>query len=553
MRRTLFFAGNGNREFGERFHLRRCIEIASELRGRGNQSIEFICPVGFNDEIHDAGFRALNLDISDMNQMAANFEEHGVSVGIIDMGVAPAALPMMLRGIGALVVLMDDSGPAGCYADIAIDSYLPDSKAFFHGQEYWVPNRWWAEAGKPESIGDTVALNLTAASLPHARKLADLVSRLEVLGHKVSPVLAPWAASEISGLPFKVETDPERVRQTVNSSKAVINAGIADLFDLVVTGRPMIAIVENDEDEKLISGLREKNGVIYSGAMGSSSVEELAGSVHEALANTDFLLMTAEAGISIVTEKNLQNVCDIIEVVKVLSWDSDFFGFPVAYLSCGKLRPVIMQHVLEFSKNNKVRVLEYLCNCHDRESVMLAEEHHFHFADIRLTFERNLDNLAEPPSLPEGYSFGLATEEDIDALTGIADGIYLDSRYYFDSRFPRDKVKVFYQDWLRKSVLGTFDDRTYVVRSGSEPVGFCTIKFRPFQSAGIGLVGLDRKYASRGLGSRLVLNTLAAIAEEGVTKVFVVTQGRNYAAQRLYQKCGFITKSTELWYHKWFF
>jgi hypothetical protein len=34
--------------------------------------------------------------------------------------------------------------------------------------------------------------------------------------------------------------------------------------------------------------------------------------------------------------------------------------------------------------------------------------------------------------------------------------------------------------------------------------------------------------------------------------VQVITQGRNYAAQRLYQRAGFVTRKTELWYHKWF-
>jgi hypothetical protein len=31
----------------------------------------------------------------------------------------------------------------------------------------------------------------------------------------------------------------------------------------------------------------------------------------------------------------------------------------------------------------------------------------------------------------------------------------------------------------------------------------------------------------------------------------VVTQARNVPAQRLYQKCGFITRSVELWFHRW--
>ena len=40
-------------------------------------------------------------------------------------------------------------------------------------------------------------------------------------------------------------------------------------------------------------------------------------------------------------------------------------------------------------------------------------------------------------------------------------------------------------------------------------------------------------------------------ATQGVEKVTVVTQGRNGAAQRLYQRCGFVTGSIHLWYHKW--
>jgi hypothetical protein len=30
------------------------------------------------------------------------------------------------------------------------------------------------------------------------------------------------------------------------------------------------------------------------------------------------------------------------------------------------------------------------------------------------------------------------------------------------------------------------------------------------------------------------------------------TTQRNYAAQRLYQRCGFLTGSIHLWYHKWY-
>ncbi len=45
---------------------------------------------------------------------------------------------------------------------------------------------------------------------------------------------------------------------------------------------------------------------------------------------------------------------------------------------------------------------------------------------------------------------------------------------------------------------------------------------------------------------------IAKISKNGVKIVSVVTQGRNIAPQKLYQKCGFISYSTMIWYHRWF-
>jgi ribosomal protein S18 acetylase RimI-like enzyme len=55
-----------------------------------------------------------------------------------------------------------------------------------------------------------------------------------------------------------------------------------------------------------------------------------------------------------------------------------------------------------------------------------------------------------------------------------------------------------------------------------------------------------------GVGRKLVVASLGWFDAHGADRVTVVTQGRNIAAQRLYQRCGFLTRSTGLWYHRWF-
>jgi dTDP-4-amino-4,6-dideoxy-D-galactose acyltransferase len=67
----------------------------------------------------------------------------------------------------------------------------------------------------------------------------------------------------------------------------------------------------------------------------------------------------------------------------------------------------------------------------------------------------------------------------------------------------------------------------------------------------IGLVGVAEAARGRGLGGRLVAAALGWFAGQGVERVEVVTQGRNVAAQRLYQAHGFRTRRVEVSFHRW--
>lgn len=242
---------------------------------------------------------------------------------------------------------------------------------------------------------------------------------------------------------------------------------------------------------------------------------------------------------------------EITDLITKMDWDSDFWGFPVAYLSSRYLTENIMHRIEKAVKREEFRLIEYLCNCHDNRSVEIAERNNFHFTDIRLSFEKRIEEGFEY-DLPDGITFSEAKEKDIPMLKEISKDLYQDSRYFFDENFDRNKVQRFYQLWIKRAVLGEYDDVCFCLYEKGLPLGFCSIKYNvPSKSASIGLFGLARRYQGRGLGKVLLFMVFSQLRKKNIVRIDVVTQGRNYAAQRLYQKAGFLTKATELWYHKW--
>lgn len=242
---------------------------------------------------------------------------------------------------------------------------------------------------------------------------------------------------------------------------------------------------------------------------------------------------------------------EIANLITKMDWDSDFWGFPVAYLSSRCLTENIMHRIEKAIIRDRFRLIEYLCNCHDNRSVEIAEKYNFHFTDIRLSFEKKIKDNFEY-NLPSEITFSKAKERDIPMLKEISKDLYQDSRYFFDENFDRDKVQEFYQLWIKRAVLGKYDDVCFCLYENGLPLGFCSIKYNlSSKVASIGLFGLARKYHGRGLGKALLFMVSGELRKKGMLKMDVVTQGRNYAAQRLYQRAGFLTKATELWYHKW--
>jgi len=126
------------------------------------------------------------------------------------------------------------------------------------------------------------------------------------------------------------------------------------------------------------------------------------------------------------------------------------------------------------------------------------------------------------------------------------------SRFYKDPCFGADQARRLYQTWLFNSVKEKYADAVTVAELNGNAVGFMTCHLnKPAGEGNMGLAEVSYLARGKGIGKFLVSETLNWFDEQGMQAVNVATQGCNIGAQRLYQHCGFATRSVELWYHQW--
>ncbi len=221
---------------------------------------------------------------------------------------------------------------------------------------------------------------------------------------------------------------------------------------------------------------------------------------------------------------------------ELLAWDSEFWGvnFARAYAP----------DVDAWSLEHEIDVVCLLVDADDPRQAQLAESKGFRLMDVRVTLARAAE--AAPTSLRTGRA------DDVDRLARIAGSAHGITRFYADPRLPDARCDALYETWLRKSCAGWADIVLVAERDGT-PSGFVTVDVdEKTASASIGLIAVAADSRGAGLGTDLVRGALAHAHARDAQVVTVVTQGRNVAAQRLFQRCGFVTRSTELWFHRWF-
>jgi len=238
---------------------------------------------------------------------------------------------------------------------------------------------------------------------------------------------------------------------------------------------------------------------------------------------------------------------EVSEVARFLNWDSDFFGKRIARIQSRCLTADEAKGVDLWCRTQHIDCVYYLADGANTDSSTQAEKHGFHLVDLRVTFSRDL-TCDLPTAVYEDLRE--AGEGDLLHLKKMTRENHTISRFFADTHFDPKRSAEMYEVWIENDFRRE-NGQLWVKVVNDLAVAYTSVTLHG-KNAEIGLVGVDAGHRRKGYGAETVNWTLQRLAEAGMSSVEVVTQGRNIAAQVLYEKCGFVTKSFDLWYHKWF-
>lgn len=238
---------------------------------------------------------------------------------------------------------------------------------------------------------------------------------------------------------------------------------------------------------------------------------------------------------------------------ELLPWDSRFFGITIGRWSGPIETEQECEQLRDWVARNRVECTYCLVDASDAGSARRLEELGARLVDVRLTYTLELASMRRGSGARPGIR--LAGPDDFVALSELAAEAHADTRFFFDPRFDRERVRELYREWLRSSLDGTRADGVVTFDHGGGAAGYVSFsdpsRTRSPGVGEIGIVAVARAARGTGGGTALLAEALEALRERGTDTVRVVTQARNVAAQRLYQRAGFTTATAAAWFHLW--
>ncbi len=232
-------------------------------------------------------------------------------------------------------------------------------------------------------------------------------------------------------------------------------------------------------------------------------------------------------------------------MIRSLEWDSKHFG-----LQIGRIDQTTLNEVSERAVAEELERFDCVYLLADADHVETAERAHqlgFRMVDVRVTLARKLSDVPESAALAHAPRASVAA--DLPRLEQLAAVSYHSTRFYFDRGFDRARVDELYRIWIRNEQSKP-SATVWVIDDAAGVAGYTSCTVRGADSE-IGLVAVDAAARGTGAALSLIIRSLTWAAASGAHQMSVVTQARNVAALRLYERAGFRSQSAATWYHRW--
>jgi dTDP-4-amino-4,6-dideoxy-D-galactose acyltransferase len=230
-----------------------------------------------------------------------------------------------------------------------------------------------------------------------------------------------------------------------------------------------------------------------------------------------------------------------------LPWDSDHFGISIGRLLSPAGSDFELTRALASADAAGIRCLYWLSDPGEAQ-VALGQRAGFKKVDVRV--ELALDLAMQPLVFKRAPGIREAGESDLEPLKALASRSHRNTRFYTDRSFPPNRADALYAAWIERS----FNDPTqtvYVSGLPGEPDGYIAFGVSEEGHGVIGLIAVAESQRGAGLGSALVSTAISCLAEQGLQRIVVVTQGDNIAARSLYTGLGFTERNRFIWLHRW--
>ncbi len=239
-------------------------------------------------------------------------------------------------------------------------------------------------------------------------------------------------------------------------------------------------------------------------------------------------------------------------LVRPLSWDSHFFGVPMARLEC------VLREAAAGAAEVEAAIGDVLTRCRaaglhhvsmkvdadDGVALCAAERQGFRLMDTLLTYFTH-PKSPTPPVVREVGTIRDFQPADAEALLEISRDAYtgFEGRFQRDPHVPADKAAEFYLEWARQCVAGTMAERIRVSESASGTViGWAGARrVEPFSSVSgsnmwigsLGACGRDTPGAYLGL-----IRDFAATNHAARELSETTTPASNVTTANIYEACG---------------